>query len=222
MTKDEAKQLKYVETQRDGAKRELAEVRVQLRDATEKVKVLSEELEASLKGESATLDALKAKTTALETAQGDLRAEVEDLRVFQVKLQAVANTEHSEARRLQNENTRLANEVDTLKADTEGKEKLKMRLAAKAEELRLCRNELGGAKAAVAAPLEAKLRKAENELKSLREALVAPKTIENAILSVVKHSSAQAVVDVMLRHGLLKRETPPAKPAEAVAPGEAT
>ena len=152
MAKEEAKQLKYVETQRDNALKTAAEMRKFAGEANAKVKILTEELEASLKGESATLDALKAENATLK-AERD--AEAEAKRVFAM-----------EANQLRNENNGLKAEeknytqhlreaeakLTALEADTEGKEKLKKRLAAKAEELRLCQNELGALKAYRAMP----------------------------------------------------------------------
>ena len=135
MTKEETKALRYVETQRDAAKRDLAELRA----------VVSEE-----RAQFGRLQTIaNAEHAEAERAKNECTRLANDVDQLQETLLAVRNENNGLKAEVVNDTHQyqlaLA-KLDALKNDVDGNAKLRKRLFEKSEELRLALNELGALK----------------------------------------------------------------------------
>jgi len=152
MTKEEAKNLAYVEKQRDQARKELADRNAQISELAAKTSALQLVADKQIAELQALANTEHAAAEQLGNDCVRLANDVESLERARLILRedlAVAQTAISVQQKVI---TDAEAKLAALQADEEGKDKLKKRLAAKAEELRLCQNELGALKAARAVP----------------------------------------------------------------------
>lgn len=134
MTKEEMKRLKYVENQRDSLKKTLAVFAGEHREARNELEKLRVE-NAALVNEVTRF--------ARESAEWEVRAKSNlDLAEKNADLLQLLCDERDASQA----------KLTALQNDNEGTARLKKRLAAQAEELRLVRNELGALKAARVVP----------------------------------------------------------------------
>jgi len=141
MTREEEKVQKYIENQRDTARREAAGLRVELAEA-----------KAALALARAESDDLRVQGVRLLQEKMDLTTDVYRLREELLVVRNENNGLTAEAVNDAHLYQLALAKLDAVRNDVDSTASLKKRLAAKSEELRLALNELGALKAKTTAP----------------------------------------------------------------------